>query len=86
MKFNYFYATSTCLFKINNVVIPERIISLWVPLLFVDAAADNPIGFKTLSGNGVSTFFIKNKPAFSKGPRSLPKNPPDSTILDIVLY
>ena len=30
----------------------------------------------------MSTFFIKSKPVFSNGPRSLPKNIPDCTILD----
>ena len=31
--------------------------------------------------NGFSTFFIKSNPVFSNGPKSLPKNPPDCTIL-----
>ena len=31
--------------------------------------------------NGYSTFFIKGKPVFSNGTRSLPKNPRDCPIL-----
>ena len=43
-------------------------------------AAVNPNGIKTLSGNGLSTFFIISNPVFNNGPKSLPKNPPDRTI------
>ena len=45
-----------------------------------DAAAVNLYGIKILSAN--CTFFIKSNPVFSDGPRSLPRNPPDCTILD----
>ena len=38
-------------------------------------AAVNPNGIKTLSGNELSTFFIKSNPVFNNGPKSLPKNP-----------
>ena len=31
--------------------------------------------------NGFNTFFIKDNPVFSNGPKSLPKNPPDGPIL-----
>ena len=31
--------------------------------------------------NGLSTFFIKDNPVFSNGPKSLPKNLPDCLIL-----
>ena len=41
-----------------------------------DAAAVNPNGIKTLLANGLSTFFIKDKPAFSNDSRCLPENPP----------
>ena len=34
-----------------------------------------------LLANGLSTFYIKSNPAFKNGPRSLPKDPPDCTIL-----
>ena len=36
---------------------------------------------KTLLASGVSTFFIKGKPAFSNGTKSLSRTPPDFTIL-----
>ena len=40
----------------------------------VDPAASNPNGNRTLLVNGLRTFFIKGKPGFSNGPRSLPIN------------
>ena len=43
------------------------------------AAAVNPNGIKTILANG--TFFVKGKPFFSNGPKSLPGNPPDCLIL-----
>ena len=43
------------------------------------AAAVNPYGNRTLLANSLSTFFIKGKPVFSNGPRSLSKNPPTVT-------
>ena len=46
-----------------------------------DAAVVNPNGNKILLANGLITFFIKDKPNFSNGRRSLPKNPPDCPIL-----
>ena len=45
------------------------------------AAAVNPYGNRTLLANSLSTFFIKGKPVFSNGPRSLSKNPPNCNIL-----
>ena len=47
-----------------------------------DTVAVNPNGIKTLLANGLITFYIKGNPAFSNGPRSLPRNPPDCIILD----
>ena len=44
-------------------------------------AVANLNGIKTLLANGLSTFFIKGKPVFSNGRRSLPKSPPDCLIL-----
>ena len=44
-------------------------------------AAVNPSDTKALLVNGLSTFLIKDKPVFSNGPRSVPKNPPNCTIL-----
>ena len=46
-----------------------------------DSAAVNPNDIKTLLANGLSIFFIKDKPAFSNGSTSLPKNPLDCPIL-----
>ena len=34
------------------------------------------------AANGLSNFFINSKPTFINGPRSLPRNLSDSTILD----
>ena len=47
-----------------------------------DAAVVNSNGIKMLLANGLSKFFIKDKPIFSNGPRSLPRNPPDYIISD----
>ena len=46
-----------------------------------DAAVFNPYGIKTLLANDLSKVFINDNPAFSSGPRTLPKNPPDCHIL-----
>ena len=46
-----------------------------------DAIAVNPNGIKTLLDNSFKTFFIKDKSVFSNDPKTLPKNPPDSSIL-----
>ena len=46
------------------------------------AAAVHPNGIKTLSTNGLITFFVNGNPVFSNGPRSLPQTPPDWIILD----
>ena len=51
-----------------------------------DAAAVSPKGMKTLLINGLITFFISGKPVFSNRPRSLPRNPSDSIILDIWIF
>ena len=53
-----------------------------IPASAADAAAVNSKGIETLLGNGLIAFFIKGNPGFSNGPRSLPTNPPDCTILD----
>ena len=47
-----------------------------------DAAVVNSNGIKMLLANGLSKFFIKGKPIFSNGPRTLPRNPPDYIISD----
>ena len=54
---------------------------LWIAAFAADAAAVNPNGIKTLLANGLSAFLIKGNPAFSNGPKSLPKNPPECPIL-----
>ena len=46
-------------------------------------AAVNANRIKTLSGNGLITFFINGNPVFSNGPRSVPRNSPDGIMLDI---
>ena len=53
----------------------------WIAASFADAAAVNPTGIKTLLANGLNTFSIKGNPAFSNGPKSLPKNPSDYPML-----
>ena len=53
---------------------------MWIAASVADVAAVNPNGIKTLLANGLSTFFIKENPVFSNGPKCLPK------ILVIVLF
>ena len=57
---------------------PDPNIFLCIPGSAADAAAVNPKGIKTLLDNGL----IKGNPVFSNGPKSLPRNLPDCTILD----
>ena len=45
------------------------------------AAAVDPNGNKTHVANGLNTFFIRGTPAFSNGPKSLPKNHLDCPII-----
>ena len=55
---------------------------LWIAASVADAAAAvNPNSIKTLLANGLSTFPIKGNPFFSNGLKSLPKNPPDCSVL-----
>ena len=56
---------------------PHSNIFWWIAASVADATAVNSNGIKMLLVNGVSTFLIKGNPGFSKGPKSLPKNPPD---------
>ena len=60
---------------------PDPNIFLWIAGSFVDAAGNNPYGFKSLLASGLSRFFIKRNLIFSSGPKSLPKNSPDCLIL-----
>ena len=68
-------------FEIINVVTPDPNIFLWIAASVADADVVNPNGIKTLLANSLSTLPIKGKPVFSNGPKSLPKNPPDCSIL-----
>ena len=56
-------------------------IFLWIPASAA-AAAVHPNGIKTFLANGLIIFFFNGNPIFSNGPRSLPRNPSDFTILD----
>ena len=67
--------------EIINVVVPDPNIFSWIAASIAYAAAVNPNGIKTLLTNGFTRMFIKGKPVFSNGPRSLPRNPPDYVIL-----
>ena len=55
---------------------------LCIPASAADSAASNPNGIKTLLANVLIAIFINGNRAFSNGPRSLPRNPPDWIILD----
>ena len=61
--------------------VPDPSIFFWIAASIADAVAANPNGIKRRLGNGLSTFFIKSKTAFSNGPKSLSKSPPDCPIL-----
>ena len=50
------------------------------------AAVVNSNGIKTHLANGLSTFFINGNPVFSNGPRSLPRNFPEYTILSTRVF
>ena len=47
-----------------------------------DVTAVNRNGSETFLDSGVNTLFINGKPTFINGPRSLPRNPHNCTILD----
>ena len=66
----------------ESLCLPDPKDFLCIPASAADAAAVNPNGIKTLLTNGLITVFINGNPAFSNGPRSLPRNPPDCIILD----
>ena len=50
---------------------PDPNIFLWIPASFADAAAIYPNDIKMLLANRLSTFFIKDNPVLSNGPKSL---------------
>ena len=66
---------------IISFVVAEPKTFLCIPASAADAAAVNPNGIKTLLANGLITFLINGHPVFNNGPRSLPRSPPDCTIL-----
>ena len=61
--------------EIISVVKPDPNVFSWIAVSAADAAAVNALV------NGLSMFLIINNPAFSNGPKSLPKNPHDCPIL-----
>ena len=67
--------------EIIGVVKPNPNIFLGIAASVAYAAVVNPNGIKAILTNGLSTFPIKDNPVFSNGAKSLPKNPPDCTIL-----
>ena len=64
-------------FNIINVIVLFCLSDPKILLCTPASAADAVSGIKTLLANGLITFFIKGKPVFSNGPRSLPRNSPD---------
>ena len=76
-----FMISYICSLEIIKVVNPDPNIFLWIAASVADSAAVNPNSIKTLLVNGLSTFYIKGNQDFSNGPKNLPKNPPDCTIL-----
>ena len=70
-----------CSSEIIKVVNPDPNIFLWIAASVADSAAVNSNSIKTLLVYGLSTFYIKGNQDFSNGPKNLPKNPPDCTIL-----
>ena len=66
----------------QRTICPDPKIFLCISASAAGAAAVKPRGIKTLLANDLITFFINANPVFSNGPRSLPRNPPESIILD----
>ena len=67
--------------EIINVVLPESDVFLWIAASVADAAVVNPNGIKTLLANGLSTSSNKGDLVFNNCPKSLPKNPPNFSVL-----
>ena len=74
-------ASSISWLEIIKVANPAPKIFLGIAASVADAAAVNPNGIKTLLAYGLSTFPIKGNPIFNSVPKSLPKDPPYSSIL-----
>ena len=66
--------------KIISVVKQDQSIFLWIDASVVNTAI-NSNGIKRLLANVLSTFPLNDNPLFNNGPKSLPKNPPDCTML-----
>ena len=75
------------LFDIISFFIPDPNVFLWIPASAAEAEATvNPNWISTLLVNDLSTFFIDGRSTFSNGPRSLPRNPPNCSTLDIWVF
>ena len=73
-------------FEIISVVKLDLKTFFWIAASVADAVSVNPNDIKILLANGSSTIFIKSKLVFSDGPKILPKNSPNSTILSSWLF
>ena len=69
-------------FGFISVVVPDLKLFLYILASVADANAVKPDGIKTLLANSLIEFFVNDNPAFSNGPRSIQRNPPDCIILD----
>ena len=65
---------------------PDPKIFLCIRASAADAAAISPKENKAFLTNGLITFFINGNPFFYSKRRSLPRNPPDSFILDALFF
>ena len=74
--------SSIFLFEISNVATLDPNTFLCILASADHSAGVNPDGVKTFLANGPGTVFIKGKPVFSNGCKSLPRNRHDSSILD----
>ena len=61
---------------------PDPITFFQITASVADSSAFNLNGIKKHLADGLSSFFIKDKHVFSNGPKSLPRNPSNCTILD----
>ena len=68
-------------FYIIIVVAPDPNIFLWKSASVADTATVNPNRIKMSLAKGLSSFFIKGKPVFSNGSKTLRRNTPDYSIL-----
>ena len=64
-----------------NAVVPYSYVFIMV-VSVAEAAPVNPNGIKMFLSNGLGIFFIDSNPTFINGPRSVPRNSRDCTILD----